>query len=115
MRVAPRRPCSVSFAAAVSVVALTTPRLGLAAGMDITPERLVMQPAGLPPGASCQSVAQNPEQALQPPCPAGASPNDYPCLPNNVAWANLMSELGMAIAPAAMHPARTVGPGGFSV
>ncbi|HEY5146682.1 MAG TPA: hypothetical protein VII82_07930, partial [Polyangiaceae bacterium] len=38
-----------------------------------------------------------------------------PCVPNNVAWANLMSELGMAIAPTAFHSARTTGLGGFAL
>jgi hypothetical protein len=38
-----------------------------------------------------------------------------PCKPNNVAWANLMSELGMAIAPTAFHAARTTGLGGFAL
>lgn len=38
-----------------------------------------------------------------------------PCTPNNVGWANLMSELGMAIAPTAFHSARTTGLGGFAL
>jgi len=37
------------------------------------------------------------------------------CVPNNVAWANMMSELGMAIAPTAFHAARTTGLGGFAL
>ena len=37
------------------------------------------------------------------------------CTPNNIAWANLMSELGMAIAPTAFHSARTTGFGGFAL
>jgi hypothetical protein len=37
------------------------------------------------------------------------------CTPNNVGWANLMSELGMAIAPTAFHSARTTGLGGFAL
>jgi hypothetical protein len=37
------------------------------------------------------------------------------CTPNNVAWANMMSELGMAIAPTAFHAARTTGLGGFAL
>jgi hypothetical protein len=54
--------------------------------MDPTPERLSM------------------------PC---GSPGQY--CPNNVAWANMMSELGYAIAPTAFHPARTTGIGGFAL
>jgi hypothetical protein len=38
-----------------------------------------------------------------------------PCQPNNVGWANLMSELGMVIAPTAFHAARTTGLGGFAL
>ena len=37
------------------------------------------------------------------------------CLPNNVSWSNMMSELGYAIAPTAFHPARTTGFGGFAL
>ncbi len=94
--------------------------------MDITPDRLFVQPSSLPAGAAaqgwdCQGIAQRlsgPNAAAPPALPAtifpsGASPNDYPCKPNNVGWANLMSELGMAIAPTAFHPARTTGFGGF--
>jgi hypothetical protein len=44
-----------------------------------------------------------------------ANCNFSPCQPNNVAWANLMSELGMAIAPTAFHSARTTGLGGFAL
>ncbi len=85
--------------------------------MDPTPDRLYLEPAGLPAHVSCQQIAQNPEQVLQPPFPPGASPAQprYACLPNNVAWSNLMSELGMAVAPTAFHPARTAGSGGFSL
>ncbi|HXX69805.1 MAG TPA: hypothetical protein VEK07_21675 [Polyangiaceae bacterium] len=83
--------------------------------MDPTPGRLVTQPPGLPPGFTCQQIAQNPSVVLSAPFPTGAQPNDYPCLPDTVAWANLMSELGMAVAPTAMHPARTTGYGGFAL
>jgi hypothetical protein len=60
-------------------------RPAMAGDMDITPERL----------ASCSSSGV--------------------CSPKNVAWANLMSELGMAIAPTAFHAARTTGFGGFAL
>ncbi|HEX3770886.1 MAG TPA: hypothetical protein VHV30_08490 [Polyangiaceae bacterium] len=45
-------------------------------------------------------------------CGSGASGI---CAPNNVAWANMMSELGMVVAPTAFHSARTTGLGGFSL
>jgi hypothetical protein len=60
----------------------------MAAGMDPTPERLAI-------------------------CGSGASGGV--CAPNNVAWANMMSELGMAVAPTAFHSARTTGLGGFAL
>jgi hypothetical protein len=78
-----------------------------AQGMDPTPERLVLQPSGLPAGVTCQSLAGNP--ALGASLPAG----NYACRPDNVAFKNLVSELGFALAPSTMHPARTVGFGGF--
>ncbi|MGO8997961.1 MAG: hypothetical protein ACLQVI_31965 [Polyangiaceae bacterium] len=81
-----------------------------AQGMDPTPERLVLQPPGLPSGVTCQSIAANPTAAIK----AGFSPlSDYACRPDNVAFKNLVSELGSALAPSTMHGARTVGFGGF--
>ena len=78
--------------------------------MDPTPERLVLQPPGRPAGATCQSIAANPESVLP-----GAAPNSFPCRPDNVAFRNMVSELGFAIAPTAFHPARTTGIGGFAL
>jgi hypothetical protein len=46
---------------------------------------------------------------------AGLSPNNFPCAPDNVAFANMISELGFAVAPTAFHPARTTGIGGFAL
>ncbi|MGO9838379.1 MAG: hypothetical protein ACLP1X_29720 [Polyangiaceae bacterium] len=109
------RQTKVALAVASSVAILAAGGSALAAGMDPTPERLYLEPPGLPAGVTCQSVASNPEQVLHPPFPAGALPNSYPCLPNNISWANMMSELGMAIAPPAFHPARTTGLGGFAL
>lgn len=110
------RQTKVALALASFVAILAADASALAAGMDPTPERLFLEPpsiAGI--GKSCQDVALNPEIALHPPFPAGASPNNYPCQPNNIAWSNMMSELGMAIAPPAFHPARTTGLGGFAL
>lgn len=91
----------------VSVV----PRMAFADDMDPTPERLVNQPAGLPPGQTCQGVAANPGALVT----AGLRPQDFPCRPNNLAFQNMISELGFAIAPSAFYPARTTGIGGFQV
>jgi hypothetical protein len=81
--------------------------------MDPTPERLWAQPTGLPAGQTCQSLAANP--GLVPAPPQGGTIPAFPCQPNNAAWANMMAELGMAIAPPAFHPARTTGLSGFAL
>ncbi len=83
--------------------------------MDPAPDRLYLQPGNMPMGQSCQNVATNPNIVLSAPFPSGAKPGDYACVPNNVSWANMMSELGYAIAPSAFHPARTTGFGGFTL
>jgi len=88
-----------------------TAREAHAGDMDPTTERLVNQPAGLPAGQTCQSIAANPGAAVS----AGLRPQDFPCRPNNAAFANMISELGFAIAPTAFYPARTTGVGGFQV
>ena len=109
------RQTKVALALASFVAILAAGGSAFASGMDPTPERLYLEPSGLPSGVSCQQVAANPGIALSAPFPAGSSPNNFPCLPNNIAWANMMSELGMAIAPPAFHPARTTGLGGFAL
>jgi len=82
------------------------------APMDPAPERLYLQPMGLPAGTDCQAIARDPQAFLG---ATGMSPNGFACVPNDVSWANLMSELGYAIAPSAFHPARTTGFGGFAL
>jgi hypothetical protein len=81
----PRNPKVAIAAASLVTATLATARPAMAGNMDITPERLAVD------------------------CSAGV------CKPNNVGWANLMSELGMAIAPTAFHSARTTGLGGFAL
>ncbi len=80
---------AAGHALAAGILALVflcaAPRTAWAGNMDITPERL----------AICSTPTT--------------------CAPNNVAWTNLMSELGMAIAPTAFHAARTTGLGGFAL
>jgi hypothetical protein len=98
----------VSFAAAASPA-----RVARAADMAITPERLYLEPPDIPGGTSCQDIAAKPQVFVT--SHPGLVPNRFACLPNNVAWANLMSELGYAIAPTAFHPARTTGLGGFAL
>jgi hypothetical protein len=100
-------------AVASFTAALVFGRPARAASMDPAPERLYLDPYGLGSTWSCRSIAANPQAFID--SHPGKVPNDFPCLPNNVAWANLMSELGYAIAPTAFHPARTTGLGGFAL
>jgi hypothetical protein len=84
-----------------------------AAPMDIAPERLVLQPMGLMGGDTCQSAAAGAKTYLS---NGRYSPASFPtCGADNVAWKNIMNELGMVIAPTAFHPARTTGFGGFAL
>lgn len=106
MRVIERRG-SLAVAVAAAAVIAGSPRSARADNMDPTPERLVLQPPGLPPGQTCQSIAANPASVSR--------PQDFTCRPNNVAFENLVSELGFAIAPTAFAPARTTGVAGFSI
>jgi hypothetical protein len=92
-------------------LALTFASEARAGEMDPTPERLVLQPPGLRPGETCQSVAQNPGAVVA----AGGAPQDLQCRPNHTAFANMIAELGFATAPTAFYPARTTGIGGFQL
>jgi hypothetical protein len=85
--------------------------------MDPTPERLSLQPPDLGAGGmNCQQIAANPRQFLANNPTWLNSHSALPaCVPNNAAWANMMGELGYAIAPSAFHPARTTGFGGFTL
>jgi hypothetical protein len=107
-----RRHWKVAVAVASFAAALAPASPVRAADMDPAPERLFLPPSR-PIDTSCQSIAANPQAFID--SHAGLVPNDFPCQPNNVAWANLMSELGYAIAPSAFHPARTTGLGGFAL
>jgi len=111
--------------ALTSLVILPVAFLSLAEGtaradsMDPTPERFVLQPNGLPKGFSCQQVAANPGGALAALKAANVGANASQltalrCQPNNLAFQNMVSELGFAIAPTAFHAGRTTGFGGFA-
>ena len=109
-----RKLVVASFVAAIAAPA-TPARAG---DMDPAPERLYLNPRVIPDQLTCQQVAQNltgkgAQQFLD--MHPALVPNASSCLPNNVSWANLMSELGYAIAPAAFRPARTTGFGGFAI
>lgn len=104
------RRATIATTAALAFAAIT-PRAARAGDMDPTPERLVLQPPGLPAGQTCQSIAANPG----PIAAAGLRPQDLACRPDNVAFANMAAELGFAIAPTAFYPARTTGIGGLQL
>jgi hypothetical protein len=110
-----RRHRKVAVAVVSFAATWVLARPALAGDLDITPERLFLEPPSPPrPGdTSCQAIAADPQTFVT--NHPGLSPNNFACLPNNVAWANLMSELGYAIAPSAFHPARTTGLGGFAL
>jgi hypothetical protein len=105
----PSRRATTAALAAIALAIL--PSAARAGDMDPTPERLVVSPPNLPPGQTCQSIAADPNGAVA----AGLRPQDFPCRPDNAAFANMVSELGFAIAPTAFYPARTTGIGGFQV
>jgi hypothetical protein len=87
-----RNRCAVLFSALALLGSFaSSERDAQAGGMDPTPERLVAQPANLPPNQTCQSVASNPGALVS----AGLRPQDFPCRP--------------------FYPARTTGVGGFAV
>jgi hypothetical protein len=77
------------------------PKVAIAAASLLTATLAMARPA------TAGNMDITPERLAD--CSAGR------CTPNNVAWANLMSELGMAIAPTAFHSARTTGLGGFAL
>jgi len=89
---AARRPTTSLVAAIGAAVAvLACAGEARAGSMDPATERMVLQPGS---SAFC----------------AGAS-----FCPDNIAFANLISELGFALSPDAFHPARTTGFGGFAL
>lgn len=106
-----RRRFWLRSSALALLASLTCATMAHAGDMDPAPERLIRQPAGLPAGSSCQAIAADPEIAVG----AGLSPGSLACLPDDVAFANMVAELGFAAAPSAMYPARTTGYAGFTL
>jgi hypothetical protein len=100
---------SIASAAIAIAFSATIVKEASAGSMDPATERLVLQPAGMNSGQTCQSIAANPTTA------PGGNPNAFACSPDNNAFANYISELGFAMAPNAFHPARTTGFGGFAL
>jgi hypothetical protein len=105
---------AAALAFGASLFAATASTDAFAGGMDPTPERLILPPgSNFPAGLNCQQIAANPQLLAS--IPGAQTANHYPCLPDNVAFKNLVSELGFALAPSTMHTARTTGFGGFEL
>lgn len=102
-----RRSLAAAIVAPIAAAVMLAASPARAGDMDPTTERLVQQPPNLPAGQSCQGIAANPGSV--------PNPQAFQCRPNNVAFENMVSELGFAIAPTAFAPARTTGVGGFSI
>jgi hypothetical protein len=79
------------------------PLLAQAEPMDLAIERLVSNPgACLSSDGAGRFVPRGSDTSLR-------------CLPDNVAFKRLVNQLGFALAPTAMHSARTTGYGGFNL
>jgi hypothetical protein len=101
---------------AVFACSTGTTALARAESMDPAVDRFVTQPT-FPKGFSgtCQQIAANPSILTKKPFGGNSAiGSNYACQPNNVAFHNLVTEYGFAIAPDAFHPARTTGFGGFA-
>lgn len=86
---------------AAGALALSASFVASAEPMDPAFERLVVNP-------SCRTDAG----AF---VPGGTTENPTWCRPDNLAFKKLVNQLGFALAPTAMHSARTTGYGGFDV
>jgi hypothetical protein len=96
--------------AAVFVAAAATSTPASANPMDLAPERL----AGCDPNFKTSWGATLPCGSADFPPGGGTAEGNY-FKADNAAWAKLVSQYAMAIAPTAMHPARTTGYGGFEL
>src|SRR4051794_14011247 len=92
------------FASAIALLttALALPRPAAADTMDPALGRLVLD-------GSCRALGPGGGQYYNPKSGFGR------CTPDNKAWAGLVAQYGYAIAPTAMHSARTTGFGGFEL
>lgn len=94
------------LASAIATVAgVASPALALADSMDPALARLV-----LPGGTGCQAKGPDGTGLYYNP-----SSGFTKCLPDDAAFAKLVAQYGFAIAPTAMHSARTTGYGGFEI
>ncbi len=109
--IAVRKSRATLLALPLLVMGVGAARDAHAGEMDPVTERFIKQPANLPPGSTCQSIAADPGALVA----KGLRPQDFPCRPDNASFQNMVSELGFAIAPSAFYPARTTGIGGFQI
>ncbi|MEZ4298342.1 MAG: hypothetical protein R3B70_25540 [Polyangiaceae bacterium] len=96
---------STLFALAASAVALTS-SAARADTMDPVLNRFVLVDANNP---DCRTSGPGGGAYYNP------TSGYRRCTPDNVPWANLVAQFGAALAPSAMHPARTTGYGGFEL
>jgi len=82
----------------------TASLLAQAEPMDLAIERLVSN------AGSCLRAGGGGQFA-----PGGSMPGTVRCTPDNAAFKRLVNQLGFALAPTAMHSARTTGYGGFNL
>lgn len=102
-----RSAVTAAVAVACSTFAFTATRDAHANPMDLAPERLVgCDQTLVAKGIPCGGVRLN---------GAGTGYDTNYMRPDNAAWAKLMSQYAMAIAPPAIHQARTTGYGGFQL
>ncbi len=96
-----------SLGAATIAFAFATLAVGSASAgsMDLAPERLATCPDA-PADLPCGGFRTN---------AAGTGFDTRYFTPDHDAWAKLVSQYAMAVAPMAMHPARTTGYGGFEM
>ena len=102
---------SVGAALSLGLAVVGTPAPAQAEPLDPALERLVMDPA-------CHNGGETPLPgipfgAFTPVSSTGGSP--AACEPNDEAFTKLISQYAFAIAPSAMHSARTTGYGGFNL
>ena len=108
MRAGKPRAAAIGVLAVAAAAALTLlpARTAEANPMDLAPERLTLPCAPITSGTTTVECGTG-----FTPTTGNAANNYY--RPDNAAWAKLVTQYGLAIAPPAMHPARTTGYGGF--
>jgi hypothetical protein len=107
----PRTPKARCLSALIfGLAVLGAARVAHAEALDPALERLVLDPA-------CHNGGDNPDPSkpfgAYTPVGGVSGGRTAPCEPDNAAFARLINQYGWALAPTAMHSARTTGFGGF--